>query len=166
MQNSKFFKHKYRSRGAVFQWRDLGKQKKEDNFPRLAKAFLIRVAESNRNFYIVSREVPSAATPPRALRWEPRRENRMTRTIVSRVIEGVKINSIRWDMWDIYSPCLLIKGSPSTPPKNTCIYHHPACQLGGNCATPLPSDSPCLVWRGRVLFVTIRATRCGSSNNS
>ena len=40
------------------------------------------------------------------------------------------------------------------------------CQLGGNCATPLPSGSTCLVWRGRDLVVTQRATRCGSSNNS
>ena len=57
--------------------------------------------------------------------------------------------------------------APPTRPKDTrltCTYH-PACQLGGNCATPLPSDSPCLVWRERVLFVTKRATRCGSSNN-
>ena len=27
-------------------------EKKKDNFPRLAKAFFIWVAESNRNFYI------------------------------------------------------------------------------------------------------------------
>ena len=32
--------------------------------------------------------------------------------------------------------------------------------------TPLPSHSPCLFWRGRVLVVTIRATLCGSSNIS
>ena len=44
------------------------------------------------------------------------------------------------------------------------MLYHPACQLGGNCATLLPSDSPCLVWWRRVLVVTIRATRCGSSN--
>ena len=42
--------------------------KEKRNFPRLAKAFSIRVAERNRNLYIfLSREVPSAATPPRAL---------------------------------------------------------------------------------------------------
>ena len=41
----------------------------KEKFPRLAKAFLYRVAERNRNFYIfLSREVPSAATPPRALK--------------------------------------------------------------------------------------------------
>ena len=40
--------------------------------------------------------------------------------------------------------------APPTRPKYACTYH-PACQLGGNCTTPLPSDSPCLVWRGRVL---------------
>ena len=55
--------------------------------------------------------------------------------------------------------------APSTRPNDTCTYH-PAWQLGGNCETPHPYHSPCLVWRGWVLFVTIRATRCGSSNNS
>ena len=44
------------------------KEKKNEKFRRLAKAFLIPVAECNRQFYIFwSREVPSAATPPRAL---------------------------------------------------------------------------------------------------
>ena len=56
---------------------------------------------------------------------------------------------------------------PSTRLKYTCTStYHPACQLGGNFATPLPSDSPCLVWQGRVLVFTMRATRCGSSKNS
>ena len=34
---------------------------------------------------------------------EPRRENRMIGTIVSRATEGVEINPIRSNMWDIYS---------------------------------------------------------------
>ena len=47
------------------------RKKKNENFPRLAKAFLIRVAESYRFFYIFfPREVPSAAAPPRALQSE------------------------------------------------------------------------------------------------
>ena len=50
------------------------KKRKKRKFPRLAKAFLLRVAESNRNFYIFLHEVPPAATPPRELQWEPRRE--------------------------------------------------------------------------------------------
>ena len=43
------------------------RKKKKEKFPRLAKAFLLRVAESNRNFYIFLHEVPPAATPPREL---------------------------------------------------------------------------------------------------
>ena len=49
-------------------------------------------------------EVPSAATPPRKLQCEPRRENMIIRTIVSGAIKGVKINSIRLNMWDISHP--------------------------------------------------------------
>ena len=53
--------------GSIFVIEGPGKKKKH-KFPRLVKAFLIRVAESYRIFYIfLSREVPSAATPPRAL---------------------------------------------------------------------------------------------------
>ena len=48
-------------------------------------------------------EVPSAATPPREIQREPRLENKMIRAIVSRAIEGGKINSIRSNVWDIYS---------------------------------------------------------------
>ena len=49
----------------------MGEEYEKDKFPRLAKAFLIRVAESNRNLnlYIFLCEVPSAATPPRALQF-------------------------------------------------------------------------------------------------
>ena len=44
------------------------KKEKKEKFPTLTEAFLIRVAESNRSFYIfLSRKVLSAATPPRAL---------------------------------------------------------------------------------------------------
>ena len=46
------------------------KKSKKREIPRLAKAFSIRVAKSNRkNFYIFfwSHEAPSAATPPRAI---------------------------------------------------------------------------------------------------
>ena len=62
---------------------------KEEKFRRLVKAFLIWVAESYRMLYLVhflSREVPYAAIPPRALQCEPRRENRMMPTIVFRAI--------------------------------------------------------------------------------
>ena len=46
-------KIKTSSKTANFQERGVGEKKKEkEKFPRLAKAFLIRVAESNRNFYI------------------------------------------------------------------------------------------------------------------
>ena len=40
-------------------------KKKKDKFPKLATAFLYRIAESNRSSYIfLSREVSSSATPP------------------------------------------------------------------------------------------------------
>ena len=61
-------------------------EKKKEKFERLAKVFLMRVAESNRNFYMFLS-----------------RENRIIRTIVSRAIEDVEIISIRWNKWDNYS---------------------------------------------------------------
>ena len=79
-------------------------KKKKGKFPRLAKAFLLRVAESNRNwnfyrvhFFVPSmHEVPFAATPPRELQWEPCLEksddaNNRVQTYLSKV--GVKITT-------------------------------------------------------------------------
>ena len=52
-------------------------------------------------FFFLSHELPSAATLPRALQLESRRENRLIQTTLSRAIEGTTINSISWSMWDI-----------------------------------------------------------------
>ena len=62
--------------------------------------------------------------------------------------------------------CGIFTQKGSTYAAKRYIHVTPCLRAGRNCPTPLPSYSPCLVWWGRVLVVTIRATRCGSSNNS
>ena len=62
---------------------------------------------------------------------------------------------------------ILLKGpkinQPSMRPANKFISSS-YCSIR-LCATPPPSDSPCFVWRGRVLVVTITATTRRRSNN-
>ena len=82
-------------------------KKKRELFPTACKGIFVTGSLKGSkilHFFVPSmHEMPSVATPPRELQGEPCLENKMIRTSVSRAIERVKINSMRSNMWDIYS---------------------------------------------------------------
>ena len=73
----------------------------------LVQASSIRVAESFRvlfKMFVVFSPMKCPLQRRHRQRYnqlERRCENRLIRTILSRAIEAIKINSIRWSMWDI-----------------------------------------------------------------
>lgn len=118
---------------------------KRGNFPRLEKVFLIRVVESNRNIYtffypmhVSSVLCSDAIATVRASAWKKKIEH----SCPELDFEGITINLIPWNMSYIYEL------APYRRPKDEQCMYRSACQLAGNCATPLPSDSSCLVRRG------------------
>ena len=118
-------------------------------------------------------EVLSAATSPRALQLEPRRENRLIRMTFSRAIETVKIKPICWSMWDT---CRRPKYAPPTWPKMRSTLSGTVTSTWSSylypdgpymSIAPAPFLHSTFGFGESALVATIRtATRCSSSNNS
>ena len=138
----------------------------KEKFPRLAKTLLLRVAESNRNFYIFLSQA-CIRCPLQRRHHESCSESLAVK--IGGFEQSCPELSKVFKSTRFVRTCGIFthrKAPPPRPKDHTSIYVTPFLPAGRKLRDALPSDSTCLVWWGRVLIVTKRATRFGSSNNS